>query len=311
MVIFGCTPCLMAPIKVGAAAILGSIGYSKIKKKKKKKNKKQRGGGKKLTKTQKEFVKVCKKAEKNKRLNPGMKNFDCESFLDQGHKEIKWMKGWYQDALKNNELDWDKWHSHYSKKNKRTNKKKKKNTKKQKGGSGMMETYDEMEEYNDGLFRQYSNDERELQKSCRYHLREGINEYKRKNIFDKDKAYESFLIKNNCDENKSYCRPCIEFKEKAYAAKALPPPPPPESQPFSWKPKSRRQLGESRSMRFRAADNTSFVKKLKAEKRSQHLRDTLDRSKHRRNKIRNLRKTRSASFGGGKKTKRRTRKLKR
>ena len=51
--------------------------------------------------------------------------------------------------------------------------------------------------------------------------------------------------------------------------------------------------------------------RFKVAKRSQHLRDTLNRRRHSRNKIRNLRKTRSASFGGGKKTKRRTRKLKR
>lgn len=238
MAMIACTPCLLGPVKAGAAVLAGALGFSKLRKLSKKKKTQRRG---------------------RKRTN----------------KKITSKKG-------------------------------------QKGGAEMtQEEYDEMMDYNDRLFKQYSNEERELQRDCRKHLREGINVYQKKNIFDKYKAKESNVIKENCDKDRSNCRQCIYFKNNAYAAKGKPPPPPLASQPFSWKPKRRSQLGESRSMRFRAADNTSFVKKLKAEKRSQHLRDTLDRRRHRRNKIRNLRKTRSASFGGGKKTKRRTRKLKR
>ena len=250
MAMIACTPCLLAPVKTGAAVLAGALGITKLKnasKKKKRRNKKTQRGGKKKTSNR-------RKTRKN-----------------------------------------------------------------QKGGSGMVETYDEAFEDNERLFeemRQLSNEERELQRDCRKHLRDGIREYQRKYLFDKYKAREANTIKVNCDRNKSNCGPCIEFKEKAYANPGfslLHPPhrpePPLASQP--WRPKTRSQLGESRSMRFRAADNTNFVKKMESAKRSKHLRDALDRRKHRKNRIRKLRKTRSASFGGGRKTKRRTRKLKR
>jgi hypothetical protein len=244
MAMIACTPCLLAPVKAGAAVLAGALGFSKLrklsKKKKRKRNKKTQRGGR-----------------------------------------------------------------------KRTNKKRTSKKKQNGGGEMTQEEYDEMMDYNDRLFKQYSNEERELQRDCRKHLREGINVYQKKNIFDKYKALESNVIKENCDKDKTRCRECIDFKNNAYAAKGIPPSPPFASQPFSFNPKTRSQLGESRSMRFRAADNTNFIKKMKAAKRSQHLRDTLNSRRHSRNKIRNLRKTRSASFGGGKKTKRRTRKLKR
>lgn len=244
MALIACTPCLMAPVKAGAAVLAGALGFSKLrklsKKKKRKRNKKTQRGGR-----------------------------------------------------------------------KRTNKKRI-SRKTQRGGAEMtQEEYDKMVDYNDSLFKQYSNEERELQRDCRKHLREGIKVYQKKNIFDKYKATESNIIKENCDKDRSNCRKCIYFKNNAYAAKGIPPPPPLASQPFSWRLKTRRQLGESRSMRFKAADNVNFLKKMKSLKRSQHLRNTLDRRRQNKDKIRNLRKTRSASFGGGKKTKRRTRKLKR
>jgi hypothetical protein len=138
MIAAACTPCILGTLKVGATAFAGAIGYSKVRdrkfKKTKKKNKKtksktKKGGGKRYTKKQKEFIRVCRRVEKNKVLNPNMRNLDCESMLDQGSKEISWMKNWYEDALKNKKLDWNKYNKHYSKKKtrKKSNKRNKRN----------------------------------------------------------------------------------------------------------------------------------------------------------------------------------------
>jgi len=137
MIAAACAPCMAGTLKVGAAALAGALGYSKVrdrkfkktkKKGKKTKSKTKKGGGKRrMTKKQKEFMRVCSLVEKNKVLNPNMRNLDCESMLDQGSKEISWMKNWYEDALKNKKLDWDKYNKHYSKK--KTRKKSKKRNK--------------------------------------------------------------------------------------------------------------------------------------------------------------------------------------
>src|SRR5210317_1890048 len=124
MIAAACAPCMAGTLKVGAAALAGAFGYSKVKdrkfkktkKKGKKKDKTKKRGGKRYTKKQKEFIRVCRRVEKNKVLNPNMRNLDCESMLDQESKEISWMKNWYEDALKNKKLDWDKYNKHYSKK---------------------------------------------------------------------------------------------------------------------------------------------------------------------------------------------------
>ena len=76
---------------------------------------------------QREYMKICNKAEKDIKLNPARRNFDCEGILDQDDSEIKYMTGWYKDALKNGEFDWDKLNEH------ERDKRKKKKTQK---GSG-------------------------------------------------------------------------------------------------------------------------------------------------------------------------------
>lgn len=129
MIAAACAPCIVGTLKVGATALAGAIGYSKVRDRKFKKTKKKvkktkkkdtsktkKGGGKRHTKKQKEFIRVCRRVEKNKVLNPNMRKLDCESMLDQGSKEISWMKNWYEDALKNKKLDWNKYNKHYSKK---------------------------------------------------------------------------------------------------------------------------------------------------------------------------------------------------
>jgi predicted DNA-binding WGR domain protein len=73
-----------------------------------------------------EYMKICNKAEKDIKLNPLRRNFDCEGILDQDDSEIKWMTGWHKDALRNKEFDFDKLNEHD-----KTRRKKKKT---QKGG---------------------------------------------------------------------------------------------------------------------------------------------------------------------------------
>ena len=59
-----------------------------------------------------EYMKICNKAEKDIKLNPLRRNYDCEGILDQDDNEIKYMTGWYKDALKNKEFDFDKLNEH-------------------------------------------------------------------------------------------------------------------------------------------------------------------------------------------------------
>ena len=143
MIAAACAPCMAGTLKVGATALAGALGYSKVrdrkfkktkkkgkKTKKKDKSKTKKGGGKRYTKKQNEFIRVCRRVEKNKVLNPNMRNLDCESILDQDSKEISWMKNWYEDALKNKKIDWDKYNKHYSKKKTRKKSKKRRRVRK-------------------------------------------------------------------------------------------------------------------------------------------------------------------------------------
>ena len=74
------------------------------------------------TKIQKEFLKVCKKAQDNPKLNPGSRNFDCEGQLDSykgSDSELKWQIEWNKDALKNGRFDWEKEDEHQKSKRKK------------------------------------------------------------------------------------------------------------------------------------------------------------------------------------------------
>ena len=74
---------------------------------------------KKPTKIEREYMKICKKAENSKVLNPNQVNYDCEGMLDQGESELKWQIQWNKDALKKGEYDWDKYKEHNKKKRKK------------------------------------------------------------------------------------------------------------------------------------------------------------------------------------------------
>ena len=83
--------------------------------------------------------------------------------------------------------------------------------------------------------------------------------------------------------------------------KYLPPPVPLAARKLNMNKK----LSSRKSMLVTAAKNRTKAKKLKKRRRSKYLREALDRRKKRKSHKRKLRKTRSASFGGGvKKTKR-------
>jgi len=74
------------------------------------------------TKIEREFLKVCKKAQDNPKLNPLSRNFDCEGLLDSykgSDSELKWQIEWNKDALKKGEFNWDKYNNHYKSKRKK------------------------------------------------------------------------------------------------------------------------------------------------------------------------------------------------
>jgi len=68
------------------------------------------------TKIQREYVKVCRKAEKNSKLNPGSRNFDCEGMLDREDKTLQLTTDWYKDAMKNGEFNWSKYEKNLKRK---------------------------------------------------------------------------------------------------------------------------------------------------------------------------------------------------
>jgi len=74
---------------------------------------------KKPTKIEREYMKICKKAEQNKKLNPNQVSYDCDAMLDQGESELKWQIQWNKDALKKGDFDWDKYKEHNKKKRKK------------------------------------------------------------------------------------------------------------------------------------------------------------------------------------------------
>ena len=96
--------------------------YEKLIQSKKKKGyveKTDYGVSNRATSIEREYMKVCRKAEKSKVLNPNQVNADCEGMLDQGEKELKWMTKWHKDALKKGEYNWDKYEDHYKSRKKK------------------------------------------------------------------------------------------------------------------------------------------------------------------------------------------------
>ena len=71
------------------------------------------------TKVEREYLRICKKDEKSKVLNPNAISQDCEAMLDQGESELKWQTQWNKDALKKGEFDWSKYNEHSKSKRKK------------------------------------------------------------------------------------------------------------------------------------------------------------------------------------------------
>lgn len=84
--------------------------------KSKKKKKTSKSVKKPLSVIEKKYLKVCKQAEKNKKLNTFRRSFSCECALNYSkpvrahyNKELKWKIKWYKNANKKNEFDWDEY----------------------------------------------------------------------------------------------------------------------------------------------------------------------------------------------------------
>tara|TARA_B100001094_G_C18074753_1_gene742030 strand:+ start:866 stop:1243 length:378 start_codon:yes stop_codon:yes gene_type:complete len=75
---------------------------------------------------EKQLLKLCEKAQKNKKLNPMMRNLFCEDLVSNykegtmNKNELKWTIDWYKKALKDGDFDWNEYNQHH-KKSKRTN----------------------------------------------------------------------------------------------------------------------------------------------------------------------------------------------
>lgn len=65
------------------------------------------------TKIQREYLKICRKAENNSKLNPGSRNFDCEGMLDSEDDTLQWKADWYKDAMKHGEFNWSEYEKHF------------------------------------------------------------------------------------------------------------------------------------------------------------------------------------------------------
>ena len=67
------------------------------------------------TNIQREYLKICKKAEKNSKLNPGSRNFDCEEMLDWNDDTLRLKADWYKDAMKHGKFNWSKYEKYFRK----------------------------------------------------------------------------------------------------------------------------------------------------------------------------------------------------
>ena len=170
----------------------------------------------------------------------------------------------------------------------------------------MTDTGGEYEDWISNLSRQDSDEYNELQENCEHHISEGVKISKRKNI--PYNVNELVYIKDMCNKDKTTCHKCKHFMdvadlmptqekdESVKPIKYLPPPVPLAARSLNMN----KRISDRNSMLFTAASNRKRTKKLKRSRRSKHLREALNRKKKRNTKRKALRRTRSASFGGGK-----------
>jgi len=157
-----------------------------------------------------EYMKICNKAEKDIKLNPNMISYDCEGMMDQGESEIKWMTGWYKDALKNKKFDWSKYNNHYK------SKRKKKKT--QKGGGRKLKKIKK---------KSHKMNTSKGQNKALEKLWTDMSNMKKYVFIMKDGSYQiksvepSYKGQRGSDFHRKYCLPMIEEANNDDSVKAI------------------------------------------------------------------------------------------
>lgn len=163
------------------------------------------------TKIQREYMKICKKAEKSKILNPNAISQDCEAMLDQGDSELKWFTEWHKDALKNKDYDWSKYEEHHK------SKRKKKKT--QKGGRKLKKIKKRSHKMNNSNAKGKN---KSLEK-----LWTDMSNMKKYVYIMKDGSYQiksvepSYKGQRDSDFHRKYCLPMIEKANNDDSVKAI------------------------------------------------------------------------------------------
>jgi len=164
------------------------------------------------TKIEREFLKVCMKAQNNPKLNPGSRNFDCEGQLDSykgSDSELKWQIEWNKDALKKGEYDWSKYEEH--------GKSKRKKKKTQKGGRKLKKIKKRSHKMNTS-----KGQNKALEK-----LWTDMSNMKKYVFIMKDGSYQiksvepSYKGQRGSDFHRKYCLPMIEKANNDDSVKAI------------------------------------------------------------------------------------------
>jgi len=122
------------------------------------------------TKLQKDYLKICSKAEQNKKLNPNQINYDCETMIfnsnsgEADKSDLRFMANWYKQAIKVGEFDWQTYNQFY--KSKRKKKRSKTTKRKKKGGGKTKMTTSEFKEFLQGKEREGWKEVRKCNKTC-------------------------------------------------------------------------------------------------------------------------------------------------
>ena len=174
---------------------------------------------------------------------------------------------------------------------------KKKKTKQQKGGSNMTITDNEYANFSKNVFDDYLKEKIQNQKDFKKKMIEGMEIRKEKN--QPYNGNEVARIIADCDYNEDYCYLCDRFlKESKDAPKLSNPLPPlikylPPPVPIAARKLSKKELPSNRNMIVTAALNRIDTKKLRAQRRAQHLNEILLKKKLRKERNKILKKSRS------------------
>lgn len=168
------------------------------------------------TKVEREYMKICKKAEKSKVLNPNSISQDCEAMLDQGDSELKWFTEWHKDALKNKDYDWSKYDEH--------NKSKRKKKKSQKGAGRKLKKIKKKSHIKS---HKMDNSKAKGKNKPLEKLWTDMSNMKKYVFIMKDGSYQikslvpSFKGQRGSEFHRKYCLPMIEEANKDDSVKAI------------------------------------------------------------------------------------------